>query len=260
MRGSDPMSIFAKILLATDGSEPSEVAVRAAVALSKRLDSEVHVIYVAHEHPYLHAYYDLHHQEEEERLRREDKRMLDEYVDHVRQAGGTVADSYLRMGEAAKVIVELAEELDVGLVVLGSRGLGLIRRALMGSVSDSVVRHAHCPVMVIRSAIEQARSWPRFVGSLNGDLACAAGDLDLVAVGNTVVARALKPELAAHGVEVLLVEGQLACAAFHAQLRLGPCRTAYVHLARTSGHAYRDHPRWLRKRQVDVAEPPRQDE
>jgi nucleotide-binding universal stress UspA family protein len=36
------------------------------------------------------------------------------------------------------------------MVVLGSRGLGVMRRALMGSVSDSVVRHAHCPVLVVR--------------------------------------------------------------------------------------------------------------
>jgi nucleotide-binding universal stress UspA family protein len=47
-------------------------------------------------------------------------------------------------------IVELAEEIGAGLIVMGSRGLGGIRRALMGSVSDSVVRHAHCPVMVVR--------------------------------------------------------------------------------------------------------------
>ena len=37
-----------------------------------------------------------------------------------------------------------------GLIVLGSRGRGGIRRALMGSVSDAVVRHAHCPVLVVR--------------------------------------------------------------------------------------------------------------
>ncbi|HEX8260308.1 MAG TPA: universal stress protein [Rubrobacteraceae bacterium] len=37
----------------------------------------------------------------------------------------------------------------VGLIVLGSRGVGAISRALMGSVSDSVVRHAHCPVFVV---------------------------------------------------------------------------------------------------------------
>jgi nucleotide-binding universal stress UspA family protein len=54
------------------------------------------------------------------------------------------------MGKAAAEIVELAEELGAGLVVVGSRGLGGIRRALMGSVSDSVVRHAHCPVLVVR--------------------------------------------------------------------------------------------------------------
>ena len=47
-------------------------------------------------------------------------------------------------------IVHLADELGVGLIVMGSRGLGGLRRALMGSVSDSVVRHAHCPVMVVR--------------------------------------------------------------------------------------------------------------
>jgi nucleotide-binding universal stress UspA family protein len=40
--------------------------------------------------------------------------------------------------------------LGAGLIVMGSRGHGRIRRALMGSVSDSSVRHAHCPVMVVR--------------------------------------------------------------------------------------------------------------
>jgi nucleotide-binding universal stress UspA family protein len=34
--------------------------------------------------------------------------------------------------------------------VMGSRGQGRLRRALMGSVSDAVVRHAHCPVTIVR--------------------------------------------------------------------------------------------------------------
>ena len=43
-----------------------------------------------------------------------------------------------------------AEALGVGMIVMGSRGLGAIPRMLIGSVSDSVVRHAHCPVFVVR--------------------------------------------------------------------------------------------------------------
>jgi nucleotide-binding universal stress UspA family protein len=164
----EPMSIFMKILLATDGSEPSEIAARTALDLAKRLDSEVHVIHVAPEHPYVRAHYDLRDQEEEEGLRREDQRMLDEYVDHLRKAGGTVAESYLRVGEAAKEIIELAEELGVGLIVLGSRGHGRIRRALMGSVSMGVLRHAHCSVLNVRGhGPEQGR------GSLLGKILVA---------------------------------------------------------------------------------------
>jgi nucleotide-binding universal stress UspA family protein len=54
------------------------------------------------------------------------------------------------MGDTAREIVHLAEDIEAGLVVMGSRGRGGIRRTLMGSVSDSVVRHAHCPVLVVR--------------------------------------------------------------------------------------------------------------
>jgi len=144
------MSIFTKILLATDGSESSELAGLTALELSKRLDSEVHVIHVASEHPYLHAYYDLRHQEDAERFRDEDQRMLEEFVDQIRDAGGTIAESYLKVGDAAKEIVELAEELRVGLVLIGSRGHGRIRRALIGTVSTSVLSHAHCSVLIVR--------------------------------------------------------------------------------------------------------------
>jgi nucleotide-binding universal stress UspA family protein len=54
------------------------------------------------------------------------------------------------MGSAAAEVVELAEGLEAGLVVMGSRGRSEIGRLLMGSVSDAVVRHAHCPVLVRR--------------------------------------------------------------------------------------------------------------
>jgi nucleotide-binding universal stress UspA family protein len=74
----------------------------------------------------------------------------------VKAAGGTVAGTHLRMGQVDLEIVALAEELQADLIVMGSRGLGGVRRALMGSVSDSVVRHAHCPVLVVRPKKGQA--------------------------------------------------------------------------------------------------------
>jgi nucleotide-binding universal stress UspA family protein len=60
------------------------------------------------------------------------------------------AQAHLRLGHPDNEIVRLGEELGAGLIVMGSRGLGGVRRALMGSVSDSVVRHAHSSVLIVR--------------------------------------------------------------------------------------------------------------
>jgi nucleotide-binding universal stress UspA family protein len=86
-----------------------------------------------------------------EAVKKDAQDILDEQVRKVQEAGGTVAGAHLKMEERKDMaIVHLADQLYAGLIVMGSRGLGGIRRALMGSVSDSVVRHAHCPVMVVR--------------------------------------------------------------------------------------------------------------
>ena len=82
--------------------------------------------------------------------------MLDEQVERIREAGGSVAQTHIRTGEAAAEIVALAEEMGAGLIAMGSRGLGGIRRALIGSVSAAVVPHAHCPILVVRREKEQA--------------------------------------------------------------------------------------------------------
>ena len=87
----------------------------------------------------------------------EARKLLAGQVDKVREIGGNVSEAHFRVGDAAREIVALAEELDAGLIVLGSRGLGGVPRALMGSVSDSVVRHAHCPVLIVRGARSGSR-------------------------------------------------------------------------------------------------------
>ena len=87
---------------------------------------------------------------QQEELDRKAQTLLDAQVEQIQAAGGTVTQAHLRTGKPDEEIVALAEQLGAKLIVIGSRGRGGIRRALMVSVSDSVVRHAHCPVWVMR--------------------------------------------------------------------------------------------------------------
>jgi nucleotide-binding universal stress UspA family protein len=154
------MSIFpTKVVLAIDGSEEASRAAEAAVELCEKTGSELHVVHVGEDF-YLTAVSDLDmvaqirfaqdYAESEANFEQIAREVLDAEVEKVEAAGGTVAQAHLRVGRADAEIVDLAEEIEAGLVVLGSRGLGGVKRALMGSVSYSVVRHAHCPVLVVR--------------------------------------------------------------------------------------------------------------
>jgi nucleotide-binding universal stress UspA family protein len=152
------MSIFpTKILLATDGSREAQLAATTAADLASSTNSELHVVTVAPGNP--DPVYHVHeanlryetYEQVLEAVKGEAQKVLDEQVQKIEEAGGTVNEAHLRIGERRdQAIVHLAEELGAGLIVMGSRGLGGVRRALIGSVSDSVVRHAHCPVMVVR--------------------------------------------------------------------------------------------------------------
>jgi nucleotide-binding universal stress UspA family protein len=141
------MSIFpSTILLATDGSKDAWLATNTAIGLAMVTGSELHVVNVGVVAPTLLKTLDV----GPARVEQEARRILDEEVKSIEKVGGTVARSHLRMGDAAQEIVNLAEELKAGLIAVGSRGRGRIKRALIGSVSDSVVRYAHCPVLVAR--------------------------------------------------------------------------------------------------------------
>ena len=155
------MSIFpTRVLLATDGSEGASLATEAAVEISNNTSSELHVVYVGGEGFYESPLVDFatleptwvaqEYPDLVSDIERTERELLDEEVEKVRGAGGTVVQAHLYMGAAGEEIVKLAEEIGAGLVVMGSRGRGGMRRALMGSASNFVVRHAHCPVLVVR--------------------------------------------------------------------------------------------------------------
>jgi nucleotide-binding universal stress UspA family protein len=145
-----PVVFPAKILLSTDSSEEATLALRTAADLSERTGSELHVIHVGEVplvyHPERHGY-----GAEYEEHEREARKLLEAEVEKMKAAGAAVAQAHLRLGRADEEVVVLAEELGADLIVMGSRGLGGVKRALMGSVSDSVVRHAHGPVLMVRA-------------------------------------------------------------------------------------------------------------
>ena len=68
--------------------------------------------------------------------------------DTVSALGLADAETRLEFGDAGHIICQVAEELPASVVVLGTHGRSGIRRAVMGSTSDHVVRHAVCPVLV----------------------------------------------------------------------------------------------------------------
>ena len=76
--------------------------------------------------------------------------LVNEQSERIEAEGGTVAGVHLAVGRPEEEIVELGEKAGVGMIVMGSRGLGGVRRALLGSVSEFVVHYAGCPVLVVR--------------------------------------------------------------------------------------------------------------
>src|SRR5918998_2556230 len=130
------MSIFpTKILLATDGSEEAASAARTAADLAQKTGSELHVVLVELSTAYVGMgppeIADIPAPVQQE-LDEEAHSLLDTQVRQIEADGGNVARTHLRVGRSDGEIVVLAEEIGAGLIVLGSRGLGGIRRDLIG--------------------------------------------------------------------------------------------------------------------------------
>jgi nucleotide-binding universal stress UspA family protein len=134
-KGEHQMSIFpTKILLATDGSSEAELATRTAVDLALMSDSQLHVIHVVDDSSIGLLYSDstdmegavmpdpILEEDLERRFEQRGRELLDAEVERVRLAGGTVAQAHLMMGEAAREIVHLAEDLGAGLISDGQPG------------------------------------------------------------------------------------------------------------------------------------------
>lgn len=143
------MSIFpTKILVASDGSEESKLAICTAAEIAKSTQSELHMVHVGLLSPWVHP--DTLSTTQYQQLKDEAQKRLDQEVEYAKSKDAHIAHTHLRMGRADAEVIKLSEELPAGLVVIGSRGQGTISRILLGTDSESIVRHAPCPVMVVR--------------------------------------------------------------------------------------------------------------
>lgn len=141
-----------KVLLATDGLESTTLASRAAIDLAKGGGAELHVVHVWHTVPSVHFDRLI-----RSGLRDAGREALEEQVRWIEEEGGTLAGTYLREGQAVEAIIEQAEEIGAGLIVVGSRGMGRLGRLVMGSVSTGLAHRSPCPVLIVREGEE---GWP----------------------------------------------------------------------------------------------------
>lgn len=143
--------MFKKILLGSDGSDNALRAAHVAGELAKKFGSELTVLYVYEFPPALMAVepwvadpsmFAPPQPDVQNSVARRTGRILDEF--------GLKYEDEHEVGHAAQEIVRVAEAGKFDLIVIGSRGLGGFQRLMLGSVSDQVLHHAHCPVLVVK--------------------------------------------------------------------------------------------------------------
>jgi nucleotide-binding universal stress UspA family protein len=141
-----------KILIASDDSDCAALAGRVAGEIAEKTDSELHVVFVEPLQPF--AAGQRLYEEVYDEIKRDAQDILDAEVKRIEEATGTkVAQAHLKIGKPDEEIIALSDQLDSHLLVVGVSGSGRLKR-LLGSTSDSIVRSANCPVLVVRSTKE----------------------------------------------------------------------------------------------------------
>jgi nucleotide-binding universal stress UspA family protein len=143
--------MYRRILIPTDGSEPSEKALRQGCQLAKRLGASVSVLYVDEPialTPLVGSQSIPHYEQWVREARAAGEKALERAAQIAREEG-LEAQTQLAEGRAVQQILEAAKDHD--LIVMGSHGRGGLDRLLLGSVTSGVVRRSPVPVLVVRA-------------------------------------------------------------------------------------------------------------
>jgi len=155
-------STFTKILVPVDGSKYSRDAAEYAVGIAKLTHAKVIVLHVVHLPTYAFSYSGSEGVSPVAiptplpvTLTEDEKKAAKKIVNDVKEmgeTGGVKMETKIveRHPSVPDAIIQFAEENGVDLIVMGTKGKTAIKRFLLGSVTESVVHHAHCPVLVVR--------------------------------------------------------------------------------------------------------------
>lgn len=135
---------FNSILIATDGSEYSDNALDEAISCAKLHNSSLHIVNAVNIADEIKALFPDAYKKTSDKASEYLKGLSDEA-----ERAGVNASIYLRKGPPYEVIVDLAKELNAGLIIVGSHGRTGLRKLFMGSVTKRVIGYAPCPVMVV---------------------------------------------------------------------------------------------------------------
>lgn len=143
--------MYKRILIATDGSDKSNLAAQAGIELAKALGAEVIALNVVNEVVIASAVRQL----GSDRKEVEDKLMAggQKAVDAIKKqasAAGVKVDPLVRMGSPANMVIDVARNEGADLIVMGSHGESGASKLLIGSVVQKVLYWATIPVLVVR--------------------------------------------------------------------------------------------------------------
>ena len=144
------------VMVGIDGSDNAERALQVSIALSKAFAAKLFIITVTPRDRI-----DLGSgfpgstssvQKYNEEMDRRSENLLERSLDAARKAGlsNVEIEAIPEFQSVPKQLLELAQSKKIGLIILGTRGLGGFKRLVLGSVSSAVVGHAECNVMIIR--------------------------------------------------------------------------------------------------------------
>ena len=146
---------FNSVIVPLDGSEVAEKVLPTAVEMAQRLDLEI-VLFRAYHIPYNaysgnEGFYAVNFDELMAGMREEANEYLQKKVDEVKKLGGANVSAVAKEGFAGDEIIALARSTPNGLIAMSSHGRSGMKRWVLGSVAETVVRHSADPVLVIRA-------------------------------------------------------------------------------------------------------------